>query len=95
MTSADQADRATSRQAATGRPWSRSNGLGDALVHADGGSEDAGPDVGQTHGLEVALQDAVLSERPMDGREHDRVRGQALAQVRERRAWIGVQQVIG
>ena len=48
--------------------------LGDALVHADGGGQDAGADVGHAERFEVALQDAVLAEGPVERREHHGVR---------------------
>ena len=48
--------------------------LGDPLVHADGGGEHAGPDVGQLQRLEVSLDHAVLAEGAVEHREHDGVR---------------------
>ena len=94
MTSVDQEDRATSLHAATGRPWSRSTDFGDALVHADGRGEHAGTDVGHAHRLEVPLQDAILAERAVEGREDDGARRQAGTEMGERQAGILAQQVV-
>ena len=62
--------------------------FGDVLVHADGGRQDAGADVRHAERLEVSLEDAILTEGPVQGGEDDGARRQADADIGEGQARI-------
>src|SRR5580704_7705761 len=72
--------------------------LGDALVHADGGGENAGADVGDAERLEVALDDAVLAEGAVQHGEDDRIGGgrrEAGGETVEQRVGEVAEEVVG
>ena len=71
------------------------DGLGDALVHADGRREDAGTDVGHVERFEMALDHAVLTERPVQRREHHHIVRQFLVELPEPDSLVVVEQVVG
>ena len=67
------------------------DGLGDTLVHADGGGEDARTDVRKVERLEVPLDHTILAEGAVENREHHRTGRQALVELSEHAVGLVVQ----
>ena len=63
--------REITRLSATGTPAAASTGLGALLVHGERGGEHAGMGIGDAHGLEQALDAAILAVAAVQGVEAD------------------------